>query len=71
MKSQSIIIEKLLNFPKLMESVNSSTVVLFTSPSYGTVVNSGTEGLYELGYISTNWEMSEFKDYEGRIILEN
>ena len=62
---------KPLDFPKLMESDDSLLVLLFTSPSYGTVVNSGNESLYELGYIATDWDMLEFRDFEGKIILEN
>ena len=71
-KVEKIVQEKEpLDFPKLMESDDSLLVLLFTKPSCGTIVNSGNECLYELGYHSNDWCMLEFRDFEGKIILEN
>ena len=63
--------KKPLDFPKLMVTKDNVMVVLFTSISYGAVVYAKEKWEGQLGYISTNWDMEDFKDYEGRIILEN
>ncbi|NRA81674.1 MAG: hypothetical protein HRU18_26035 [Pseudoalteromonas sp.] len=63
-----------LNFPILMESLTTDTVVLFTSEKTGTVVKKG-EDIDEVGYYSRVWlEASNteyWKVFEGELRLSN
>ena len=56
-------------FPKLMKSITTNTIVLFVDENSGTVVldNSG----YELGNYLDGWVSSNFKDFNGELTLKN
>lgn len=63
-------------FPKLMIN-NNGFIVLFNSHGCGMVVFR-KDGNWELGTVSWkigtighNWNMEHFKDYNGKVILEN
>jgi len=45
-------------------------VVLFTSEGEGTVVNKG-DGIFEVGYNSSSWDLSYYTSYNGSVCLEN
>lgn len=53
-------------YPKLMKSKVSPTVVLFTEEHIGIVLISG---LFNVGHFSDDWNMGQFKDYEGELSL--
>lgn len=59
-----------LDYPKLMISDNSKTVVLFQSPKNGIVVHVGSDG-WPISHHSEKWAMCDFKDYIGIIELSN
>lgn len=57
-----------ISFPKLMSSRVGKQIVLFNESQKGTVLSSDCR---QYGYYSDCWNMDEFKDFEGRITLEN
>lgn len=56
-------------FPKIM-STDRKTVVLFTEERCGTVLLSRFS-YHQIGYYAEDWCMSDFKDFDGQIKLEN
>jgi hypothetical protein len=56
-------------YPKLMQG-ESGVVVLFTKANTGVVVSS-THLSYKVGHFSSDWYTSGFKDYTGKVTLEN
>ena len=46
-------------------------VVLFYEDSTGTIVRSGEDGGYRVGYWADSWEMGCFTVLEGSVLLEN
>ena len=63
---------KELPFPRLMEGENTEgLVVLFTGMGTGSVVNVGGQNNYMFGYLSDTWTMSNFSDFDGKVILKN
>ncbi len=56
-------------FPYLVKSKTTGAIILLTSPKNGTVV-AASGGLYELGYVSDDWEMSCFQFFRGEVILK-
>ena len=58
--------QKLPEYPKLMIAVGSRRVVLFTSPTVGTVVSSD-----DLGMFNKNWAADMFTPFAGTITLSN
>tara|TARA_R110000822_G_scaffold219293_1_gene353492 strand:+ start:51 stop:266 length:216 start_codon:yes stop_codon:yes gene_type:complete len=60
-------IENVKCFPKLM--ISNNFIVLFTELRNGTVVND--TDFIGVGYCSKSWNMSDFKDYDGEVILSN
>jgi len=57
-------------FPKLMMANDTGVLVLFTDAITGTAVNN-VGGMYKIGYHSSCWHSSSFKDYEGDVCLTN
>lgn len=57
-------------YPKLMEHRHCGLVVLFTDENCGTVVNE-SDAVYSVGDWSDTWEISDFHDFHGTILLEN
>ena len=57
-------------FPKLMISERGD-LVLFSKSEVGVVVGSLSEGGDKTGYYCDAWFMPTFKDFKGRVILEN
>ena len=57
------------NFPCL-KIFNNNLVVLFTDYGIGTVVFSNNID-YSIGEYDTGWDMSEFTNYNGKVVLEN
>ena len=68
-------VEKRDEFPKLMKTPNSKTVVLFLNSYTGMVVYKEKNSSYcrnrQIGYYSFNWHIDEFIDYEGILTLQN
>ena len=58
-----------LKFPCLMIS-NNSKVVLFQSEKIGTLIGSDLSHK-PYGYYSRDWDMNEFKPFNGTITLQN
>lgn len=63
-------IKKEKSFPKLMQSKESGNVILFTEKEKGILVFEG-DTYYGLGHFSKSWNMDNFIDFEGNIILSN
>ena len=58
-------------FPKLMiDSLNKTTIALFSNPSEGTIIQSKDNRL-PLGFHSKSFVSSAFEDFEGAITLSN
>ena len=58
-------------FPKLMiNSLNKTTIALFSNPSEGTIIQSKDNRL-PLGSYSKGLVSSSFEDFEGSLILSN
>jgi hypothetical protein len=55
-------------YPKLMQG-ETGVVVLFSSKGTGFVVS--TPNTYKVGYYSAEWYSAGFKDYTGKVTLEN
>jgi hypothetical protein len=70
MKSVKTNKEPRKNFPKLMTSRHTGSVVLFTKKGVGTVVHTGTSNNV-MGDVSQDWDMSAFVDFNGSVCLEN
>lgn len=62
--------EHVSDFPKLMKSTFSDTIVLMTSYGTGTVVMC-EKGFHGIGHYSNIWDMSVFEDYDGSVVLQN
>lgn len=61
---------KKIEFPCLMKSnTNENLIVLFTKIECGTVVSQTK--VYDLGYVSEDWEMKYFTEFKGKVILSN
>tara|TARA_R110002073_G_scaffold27337_1_gene88365 strand:+ start:2913 stop:3143 length:231 start_codon:yes stop_codon:yes gene_type:complete len=63
-----------LDFPRLMVSTDNKLVILFTDTHKGTPVGAFGEpklSIHELGYRSLHWDMTEFKEYDGIVSLQN
>ena len=58
------------NYPLLMESTKTQTIVLMTDYGVGVVVNGGTNN-NKVGFYFTKWNMSNFKPYCGKVTLIN
>jgi hypothetical protein len=62
------------SFPKIMKHSGSDLIVFFFSEQYNRefdgVVVIGNE-LWEIGEYSRNWNIKEFSEYDGNIILSN
>lgn len=56
-------------YPKLMIGKKEGTIVLFTTPTKGTVIQTGNRWHYPLGYHDTKWAPEEFEDYCGIITI--
>ena len=56
-------------FPKLMKSINSSLIVLFTDEESGTVVARGNSR--DIGYVGANWYHKGFENFNDELILKN
>ena len=56
-------------FPYLASS--GDEIVMFTSPSTGTVVASSPTRGYKVGYYSETWESQLFVDFDGSVTLSN
>jgi hypothetical protein len=56
------------SFPKLMQSNDTSDVVLFTKNEIGVVIGNGFR---HVGYYSECWTMNRFTDYNGTVTLSN
>jgi hypothetical protein len=72
MKSQIVELrsKKVLGFPKLMQGTITDVVVLFYEKSKGQVVNGECSDIH-LGDNYIEWNMSNFKDFNGTIKLSN
>ena len=58
-------------FPKLMiNSIDKTTIVLFSSPTEGTIMHSKGKH-YPVGFHSQRFISSYFEDFEGGIALSN
>lgn len=57
-------------YPRLMISDMFGTVVLFSGPSCGTVLNAGS-GIESVGYVGTNWCMNAFTPFGDSVELSN
>ena len=56
-------------FPYLASS--GDEIVMFTSPSAGTVVASTSTRGYKVGYHSATWDSQLFVDFDGSVTLSN
>ena len=65
MKS-TIVKKKESEYPKLM--ISEDLVILFNDYEVGFVVNN--TNLYKIGHFSEDWDMDEFEDFHGQIVLE-
>ena len=61
-------LENAVEYPKLMHS-DKGRIVLFTERGVGVLLNE--TGFDEAGHHSDEWSMSNFKDYDGSITLQN
>lgn len=61
--------KKDLEFPRLMKASNPDNIVLMTEYGKGVVLFSSIE--YEIGYLSSIWNMDIFSDFDGEITLKN
>ena len=61
---------KVRPYPKLMISTNLKQIVLMERHGRGSVLACGNSSSGH-GYLSVNWVMTLFEDYEGTITLEN
>lgn len=57
-----------IKFPRLMQIKGGGFVVLFTTPSIGTVVASDT-ATAKVGLYEEYWDFSKFEDFKGTIEL--
>jgi hypothetical protein len=68
--TQGIEKQKAKSFPKLMN--NGSTIVLFYQPKVGTIIKNKYESeIFIIGKSCCEWNMDEFEDYNGKLILQN
>ena len=62
-------------YPCLKKVIEEDVVVLFCKEGTGTVLfiddNDGLTASYPIGYYSDGWNMNDFIDYTGEIILSN
>lgn len=60
-------------FPKLMVNKSSSyhMIVLFKGRNEGTIVDKCANSSLMVGFHATNWNMEDFEDFHGKLILEN
>jgi hypothetical protein len=57
-------------FPKLMIS-DMGRIVLFREEFRGTLIAHDPQGIDEIGYTSSSWQMDSFVDFDGEIMLKN
>ena len=62
--------EQNFNYPCIKQSETTKTVILFTEPKKGFVLNCST-GTYTMGSFYEDWDEKKFKPLNGRVILEN
>lgn len=67
---RSSLSKKKQNYPKLMISNDNDFVVLFTDRGHGFVVHS-SKGDREIGFVSVDWNMNIFEDFNGDLTLRN
>lgn len=58
-------------FPKLMRSKITQTLVLFRVPGEGIVLEAGKDVIAKAGYISKDFAMHHFEDFNGSITISN
>jgi hypothetical protein len=65
--------EKQPEFPKLMKSVNSGVIVLFSDKQCGTVLTLSEKVVsdYPVGKYATDFIMTMFEDYNESVIIKN
>jgi hypothetical protein len=63
--------KKKLPFPKLMIGRHGREIVHFSAQGKGTVVYVTEESTTSLHYTGTCWDMSHFKDFKGKLTLQN
>ncbi len=57
-------------YPLLLEGVETGVVVLFAEDACGTVIHTGL-GVDPVGYYRETWNIKEFLEFDGSILLEN
>jgi len=62
---------KKLDYPCLMKSTTTGSVVLFAAEGTGTCIHVGAEDDTFLGEYSDEWDMVRFKPFDGTITLSN
>lgn len=65
-----VAVEHLKEFPKLVSISHDSLVVLMHKDGRGTVLKSTLDG-FKIGEFKKDWNLSEFTDFKGELILEN
>jgi hypothetical protein len=74
MKSTATSYAKEIKYPVLKQlidtEINKKLIVLFYKKDCGIAVYS-VKSHWPLGHYSEEWDMSEFKDYDGKVTLEN
>lgn len=63
-----------IKYPFLGQNIDNGDVVLFTVSGVGTIVYSDPRRLeseWKFGYNSKNWNMINFKPFNGTVTLEN
>jgi len=58
------------DFPKLMISTKG-IIVLFESKEHGMVVGGKSKNWSTIGEYLTEWDMSQFSDYDGSVTIQN
>lgn len=56
-------------YPKLMKSVTTGNIVLFSSEGVGTLLSQGVTR--DIGDFRDEWLMENFEDYHGAVTLKN
>jgi len=69
---------KELDFPRLMRNINDDYIVLFLNKSEGIIIsNSSTASINYIGNslivgdCTDSWEINNFTDFNGEVILSN
>lgn len=48
-----------------------NVVVLFITFGEGVVVSTGTNDIYRIGYFTDTWDVENFYEFKGQVILSN